>query len=173
MKKKIVTALALAGSLAWVVNCGGSGPVLADSHARLVQETIPHGLVQNFELPLYMGKFADTGEQQATGGDYASPAPGTREFALGGDWAGQGRAQLAPASLPSAGDMDSRSRLIEPQWFTGGQALEARGEVDSGEAILPPVPLIPEPAALLLLGSVFLVLAAFGKKWKGKIKSYQ
>jgi hypothetical protein len=172
---KRILAMAGAGSLAWMVLWGGSVSAAPDSHPRLVQDVGPYEFPRNLELPLYLEEFENAGQREGVNGDDAGRSPGaiSRKIALGGDWPDPGRPQLAPASLPLARSMDSSSRLIEPQWSLGKLSLKALGDVDSGEAILPVSPVIPEPAALLLLGSGFLVLAAFGKKWKGKVKSDQ
>jgi hypothetical protein len=172
MKRILAMALAGAGSLALVVLWGDLVPALSDNQPQLVQDVGSYEFPRTFELPLYIEEFDNAGEQVAFNGHDAGSAPGaiSREIALGGDWPGQGRSQLAPTSLPSVGSIGSSSRLIEPQWSLGHLPLKKMGDADSGEAIIPASPAIPEPAALLLLGSVFLVLAAFGKKWKGKGK---
>jgi hypothetical protein len=88
-------------------------------------------------------------------------------FSLADNQSVPGPARLAPAKLPSGDTMDSR--LIDQQFFSAVLSGVETGEIIEGEGVLGAKGAIPEPAALLLLGSGLLILAAFGKKLKAGI----
>jgi hypothetical protein len=173
MRRMLYMALAGVAGLAWVAFYSGPEEAVSGNRPALVEDATMLAGIGGIAPATIGGEFApgpkvaggDADESRMSQVLLSSRVPAGTSLNLSID-----KFEFAAADFSAAGSLESSSSLMEPQWFAGRLSeLQQKGRKE-GEGALAPEPVIPEPAALLLLGAVFLALAAFGRKWKERKK---